>query len=100
MMDIAIFGSLYLDGVSVPHSPCPEYQKDQKIELGDGQPGAMLPWLCVGKKLIAAESCCAMLAGAAPEGRLHFRMHRYGSYPRVCGQDVWNGVHVPHPEHP
>ena len=49
MMDIAIFGSLYLDGVSVPHSPCPEYQKDQKIELGDGQPGAMLPWLCVGK---------------------------------------------------
>ena len=56
MMDIAIFGSLYLDGVSVPHSPCPEYQKDQKIELGDGQPGAMLPWLCVGKKLIAAES--------------------------------------------
>ena len=43
MMDIVIFGSLYLDGVPVPHSPCPEYQKGQKIELGDGQPGAMLP---------------------------------------------------------
>ena len=24
MMDIVIFGSLYLDGVPVPHSPCPE----------------------------------------------------------------------------
>lgn len=56
MIDSITLGSLYLDGIPVPRHPCPEYHKDQKIELGDGQPGAPLPWLCVGNKLIAAGS--------------------------------------------
>lgn len=56
MTEIISLGSLYLNGIPVPHKPCPEYKKDQKIKLGDGQPGAPLPWLVVGKKLVATES--------------------------------------------